>query len=153
MSRVKRLQPLQQLALEREQAAARALAQARAVASAREAKLEQLEGYLREYQHGQAVSGLVTDPRSWQNRQAFLARLQAAVQQQQMAVKQAHAEEERAAGYWRERRQEVASLGCVVERLQAEEAAGVQRQELRQQDELAARARWHGTCSTEEEEH
>ena len=167
MSRARRLQPLQKLALEREQAAARALAQARAATVAREAKLEQLQGYLREYQQGQGMgqsasqspgpgvgmAGHVTDPRTWQNRQAFLGRLQTAVRQQEAAVQQARADEERAAAHWRERRQEVASLGCVVDRLLAEEQVGVQRQEMRQQDELAARARWHGPCSTEGEEH
>ncbi len=153
MTRARRLQPLQQLALEREQAAARVLAQTRANTSSREAKLEQLQLYLREYQQAQGTAAQVTDPRAWQNRQAFLGRLQAAVRQQEAVVAQARLDEERAAAHWRERRQEVASLGCVVDRLLAEEAVGAERQERRQQDELAARARWHGPCSTEEEEH
>jgi flagellar protein FliJ len=153
MTRARRLQPLQQLALEREQAAARVLAQARANTSTREAKLDQLQMYLREYQQGQGTATQVTDPRAWQNRQAFLGRLQAAVRQQEAVVAQARLDEERAAAHWRERRQEVASLGCVVDRLLAEEAAGAERQERRQQDELAARARWHGPCSTEGEEY
>lgn len=153
MSRARRLQPLQQLAVEREQAAARALAQARATTSTREVKLEQLQGYLREYQQGQGTAMNVADPRAWQNRQAFLLRLQAAVRQQESLVAQARNEEERAAAQWRERRQEVASLGCVVDRLLAEEAVVEQRQERRQQDEFAARVRWHGPCSSEGEEH
>ena len=153
MTRARRLQPLQQLAVEREQTAARALAQARANTVTREAQLAQLQGYLREYQQGQGGAMQVADPRAWQNRQAFLARLQAAVRQQETAVSQARTEEERAAAQWRERRQEVASLGCVVDRLLSEEATVVQRQELRQQDEMAARARWHGACSTDGEEY
>jgi flagellar biosynthesis chaperone FliJ len=140
MSRARRLQPLQKLAVEREQVAARALAQARATTSMREAKLEQLQGYLREYQQGQGTAMNVADPRAWQNRQAFLLRLQAAVRQQEGLVTQA-------------RNEEVASLGCVVDRLLAEEAVVEQRQERRQQDEFAARVRWHGPCSTEGEEH
>jgi len=140
MTRSERMQPIKTLADTREREAGDAVASARRLLGEREQQLEQLRGYRAEYAARAAREG-AADAVRLANYHAFLARLAAAVRQQQELVDAARQDLERRIAEWQERRVEALSLAKAVDRLATAERRVADRREQQESDERALRAR------------
>ena len=137
MTRSKRMEPIKNLADDREREAGRALSRAQAALEAAEKQLADLVSYRAEYAARQQ-GGAALDVARVQNFQAFLGRLEDAIRQQQRVVDQARVAAEASGSAWRERKIESASLGKVVTRLQVQERVVSDRRDQAATDERAA---------------
>jgi flagellar FliJ protein len=136
MSPSKRLKPVQKVAANREQKAARSMGQARANLAQEEAKLAQLRQYHQEYlERFQEASAQGMSVGQLQEFRAFLGKLDEAIEQQQkvvaasMATHSTHREE------WKQKRTRTQALGKVVERYRKEERKAADRVEQKENDE------------------
>ena len=134
MTRSKRMEPIRQLAADREREAAAQLDVARRALDDQERQLVQLRQYRAEYAE-RVARGAAPDVARLQNFHAVLARLGAAVAQQERAVADALAALERATDEWRERRIEAASIGRAVTRIATGERQVEDRRIQREADE------------------
>ena len=136
MTRSKRMEPIKQLAGDREREAATELELARRALDDHERQLAQLRQYRAEYAE-RVSQGAAPDVALLQNYHAFLGRLSDAIAQQERAVAEALAVLERATDVWRERRIEAASIGRAVARIVTGERRVEDRRAQREADERA----------------
>ena len=136
MTRSKRMEPIRQLAADREREAAAQVELARRTLDDQERQLMQLRKYRAEYAE-RVATGAAPDVARLQNFHAFLGRLSDAIAQQERAVTDALAALERATDAWRERRIEAASIGRAVAKIATGERRAEDRRAQRDADERA----------------
>jgi|SRR5690606_23457103 flagellar FliJ protein len=140
MSRADRMAPVQQVFGNAERDRARELGEAQRQLADAEARLVELRTYHGEYMGAfrkRCEDG--TSIRALRDFQAFLARLDNAVRQQEQLVEQAR---QRVAGSrrdWQGAAQKVKAVGAVVERWQKTEALVLDRRDQKDSDERAQR--------------
>jgi flagellar FliJ protein len=132
------LQPLIDLAEDRSQAAAQALARLRQAWQDAENKLDQLRGYLAEYQQRlqqqtQAGFSIV----QWRDYQAFIFKLEMAIKSQGEEVERCRLRWESGQIEWREREREVKAYQTLRQRHDLAERKVEERQDQKLQDEFA----------------
>lgn len=150
MKRGKRLEPVHELALEAERAAARRLADTEHEAVESRARLEQLEVYEREYRvalqqrvlDGIAAAGL-------RDYQAFLARLGEAVTQQRAVCERVAAGRDAAREQWLALTARRRAVGKIIEQAVDADRRVRERREQRELDEHALRS-FQGLASDDE---
>ncbi len=136
MSPTKRLKPVQQVAATKELNAARTMGQARVHLAQEEAKLAQLKQYHQEYlERFQRVAAQGMGVAQLQEYRAFLAKLDAAIQQQQKVVDASLANHSTRKDDWKQKHTRTQALGKVVERYQQEERKAADRVEQKINDE------------------
>ena len=136
MSPSKRLKPVQQVAANREQKAARSMGQARANLAQEEAKLAQLKQYHQEYlTRFQEASAQGMSVAQLQEYRAFLGKLDEAIEQQQKVVAASMATHSTHRDDWKQKRTRTQALGKVVERYRKEERKVADRVEQKESDE------------------
>jgi flagellar FliJ protein len=136
--RRKRLEPVHELALEAERAAARRLAEAERDALDCQARLTQLETYEREYRVGlqrRVAEGI--GAAGLRDFQSFLARLDQAVGQQRAVLERALTARESAREQWLALSARRRSVGKVLEQSETEDRRALERREQRELDERA----------------
>lgn len=141
MTRSKRLEPVHDVALEAERAAARRLAEAEREAAEAGQRLAQLEGYELEYRAGlqqRVVQGI--GAAGLRDYQAFLARLGEAVAQQRAALARATDDRDAAREQWLASTTRRRAVGKVIEQAEAAERQASERREQRDLDERALHA-------------
>jgi flagellar FliJ protein len=140
MTRAKRLQPVQNLVDDKERRLAQSLAAFEKKLADAEHKHQELERYLQEYEkqfkdtaaRGIGVAGL-------RDYQAFLARLNEAIRQQQTLVLRARAERDAERLKWQEMARKAKALDHVVEQWNEDERRARDRREQLETDERAQR--------------
>jgi flagellar FliJ protein len=140
MTRAKRLAPVQSLVEDNERRLAQSLAAFERRVTESEAKLQELERYKREYEHGftqRAGQGIgATELRDYQ---AFLARLSEAIKQQHALVLRARADRDQERLRWQDAARRAKAIDHVVDQWQAEERRATDKREQRDSDERAQR--------------
>ncbi len=140
MTRARRLEPIQRIASTREQQAAREWAEARQAAQAAQEQLKALEdylaGYLSDYERARRER---LDPRRMLDYQRFIARLEAAIEEQRKLLALHSAEAERRRAHWEGKRIARGALDKVTERIQERETQEQHRREQRDQDDRRRR--------------
>ena len=150
MTRRKRLEPVHELALEAERAAARRLADAERDAVDCQARLAQLEAYEREYRVGlqqRVADGIAAA--GLRDFQAFLARLDQAVGQQRSMLERAVSARDAAREQWLALSARRRADGKVIEQSESEERRTLERHEQRELDERALGS-FRGSCADED---
>lgn len=140
MKRADRMAPVQKVLEKAEEASARALGDAQQRLAAAEHKLVELKNYHAEYQRnflargkgGQSVTAL-------RDFQAFLARLEEAVRQQEKVVAVARDQVAHQRHNWQGAARQVKAVESVVERWQDAERQADERREQKDTDERAQR--------------
>lgn len=142
MSRAKRIEPVQDIAEDREKKLAVSVVGFERRASESQTKLQELERYRLEYQQqyaARAKRGMsVTDLRDYQ---AFLARLNDAVKQQEALVQRAAAERDAERLRWQEAARKAKALDHVIGKWKTEERRVEDKREQRDTDERAQRTK------------
>lgn len=139
MKKSDRIKSLMQLAEKREQQAVRDLGQARQQMAAQQTKLEELREYREEYrrrflQDGeQGISGS-----QLQHFQAFMCQLDQAIENQHQVVEQLAAQCRQQTDHWQQRHQHTRILDKTRDRFARHERHQAERQEQRENDDLAA---------------
>ena len=133
MTRSKRMEPVKNLAEEREREAGAEVARARRALEDAESQLKQLRAYRAEYLKRKGEGN--SDGVRMQNYHAFLGRLTSAIEQQDKEVAVVLAALERATDAWRERRIEAASIGRAVAKLATGERRVADQHAQREADE------------------
>lgn len=142
MSPSKRLKPVQKVAANREQKAARSMGQSRANLAQEEAKLAQLKQYHQEYlTRFQEASAQGMSVAQLQEYRAFLGKLDEAIEQQQKVVAASVANHSTHRNDWKQKRTRTQALGKVVERYRKEEAKAADRNEQKENDERNSRSK------------
>lgn len=140
-SRIRRLAPVLDMALDEERKAAGRLGEAQQQLDSARARLQDLEFYCSEYQKGWVQRGQQGVGRDWLlNYQRFLAQMQTAIEQQQQTVTWNGQSLEKAREQWRQRYQRLEALRKLIERYQEEARLKADRQEQKLLDELSQRA-------------
>ena len=142
MKRTQRLAPVQEVFSSTEKDRARDLGTARQRVEAAQRKLAELRQYRDDYAanfESQARSG--RGVAALRDFQAFLARLDLAMRQQEQAVLQVREEEQAHRQRWQSAARRSRALDTVVDRWQLEERREEDRREQRQTDERAQRRR------------
>lgn len=143
-SRVQRMAPVLELALEEEKRAAGMLGECQQQLDAADQRLRDLERYSSEYAKGWAERGGQGVGREWLiNYQHFMSQMQTAVGQQAQTRDWHQQSLERARDQWRQRYQRVEALRQLIERYHAEARARADKQEQKLLDELTQRAFAH----------
>jgi flagellar FliJ protein len=140
MKRSDRMAPVQQVLSDAEQARARELGSAQQRLADAEAKLGDLKNYHADYQRsfqaraqqGQSVTAL-------RDFQAFLARLEEALKQQERAVAMAREQVSMQRRNWQGAARQVKAVDSVVARWQSAEARATDRRDQKETDERAQR--------------
>lgn len=140
-SRIRRLAPVLDMALDEERKAAGRLGEAQQQLDNARARLQDLEFYCSEYQKGWVQRGQQGVGRDWLlNYQRFLAQMQTAIDQQRQTVTWNGQSLEKAREQWRQRYQRLEALRKLIERYQEEARLKADRQEQKLLDELSQRA-------------
>tara|TARA_R110000850_G_scaffold68172_7_gene152321 strand:+ start:397 stop:846 length:450 start_codon:yes stop_codon:yes gene_type:complete len=140
-SRIRRIAPVLDMALDEERKAAGRLGEAQQQLDNARARLQDLEFYCSEYQKGWVQRGQQGVGRDWLlNYQRFLAQMQTAIEQQQQTVTWNGQSLEKAREQWRQRYQRLEALRKLIERYQEEARLKADRQEQKLLDELSQRA-------------
>lgn len=140
-SRIRRLVPVLDMALEEERKAAGRLGEAQQQIDSAQARLQDLEFYCKEYQNGWVQRGQQGVGRDWLlNYQRFLAQMQTAIEQQQQTVVWNGQSLEKAREQWRQRYQRLEAMRKLIERYREEARLKADRQEQKLLDELSQRA-------------
>jgi flagellar FliJ protein len=134
MLNTKRLQPIQQLNEQRQDAAATALADAQRLLATREAQLRELENY-------REPSTPVTNVEQLRNREAFRLKIAEAIGQQKRAIEQARKLVEQQRQRWMASRQQTRLYDKLAETAAASEQQTLERRAQKELDELALRQR------------
>ncbi|MBS0373516.1 MAG: flagellar export protein FliJ [Proteobacteria bacterium] len=140
MTRSKRMEPIKQLAADREREAGAMVEVARRTLDEAERQLVQLRQYRQEYAD-RVARGAAPDTARLMNFHAFLGRLGDAIGQQERAVADALAALEQATDAWRAFRIEAASIGRAVEKLVTGERRTADRRLQRESDERSLQVR------------
>jgi flagellar protein FliJ len=139
-NRAQRLRPVQNLVDETERRLAQNLAAFERRVAEGEAKLQDLERYLSEYEQQfseRAAQGIgATGLRDYQ---AFLAKLAEAIRQQRAVVQRARDERDTERRRWQDAAKRAKALDHVVGQWHAEEQRALDRREQRESDERAQR--------------
>lgn len=140
-SRIRRLVPVLDMAVEEERKAAGRLGEAQQQIDSAQARLQDLEFYCKEYQNGWVQRGQQGVGRDWLlNYQRFLAQMQTAIEQQQQTVIWNGQSLEKAREQWRQRYQRLEAMRQLIERYREEARLKADRQEQKLLDELSQRA-------------
>ncbi len=140
MSRSRRMEPVQRLADDQAEAAARDYARRRDALEAEQRKLQQLEAYRADYRAGFGQPGRAgMDPHRLRDYAAFLGRIDQALEQQRGAVARLEAQVLCMREQWLERWGRARALERTVERYRAQERGSERRREQAASDELALR--------------
>jgi flagellar protein FliJ len=138
MARAFHLQPLVDLAQDRSQAAAQMLAKLKQLWQEAENKRDQLQAYLQEYQarlHQQSQSGL--SAMQWRDYQAFMHKLELAIEAQALEIERCRQAWERGQLEWQEQEREVNAYQTLRKRHDETERKRDEKQDQKQQDEFA----------------
>lgn len=142
MSRAKRIEPVQDIAEDREKKLAVSLVAFERRVSEAETKQQELERYRLEYQQQYAQrAGKGMGVAELRDYQAFLARLNEAVKQQQAVVQRARAERDAERTRWQEAARKAKALDHVIDKWNAEERRVQDRREQRESDERGQRVK------------
>ncbi|MGM8933806.1 flagellar export protein FliJ [Pseudomonas neustonica] len=142
-SRIRRLMPVVDMALEDERKAATVLGQCQQQLDEAQNRLRDLEYYCTEYAKGWTQRGEQGVGREWlMNYQRFMAQMEVALEQQRQTVSWHGQSIEKARESWRERYQRLEALRKLIEKYRLEAQARADRQEQKLLDELSQRA--HG---------
>ena len=134
------MEPVQRLADDQADAAARDYARRRDALEAQRLKLEQLEAYRADYREGFGQSGRGgMDAHRLREYAAFLGRIDQALEQQRAAVRRLEAEVQGMREQWLDRWGRARALERTVERYRAQEQGTERRREQAASDELALR--------------
>lgn len=140
MKRAQRLEIVQDVVEDQERRRAEALATSERRVVESEAKLTELQSYHDNYVRGFAVrAGTGIDGAAARDYQAFLARLEEAIRQQNQIVIRTRAQRDSEMQIWQGAAQRAAAVGHMVKRFQTEEARELDRQEQVESDERSAR--------------
>ncbi|MEO5343032.1 MAG: flagellar export protein FliJ [Gammaproteobacteria bacterium SHHR-1] len=137
-----RLKPVHGFAERKEQDAARAFGESQQKLQSESDKLEQLRHYRREYMerfHSVARQGI--QARRVLDYQAFIAKLDEAIGEQEKMLGYARETSHRAKDQWMEKQSRSKALGKVVERHQVRERQEMDKREQREQDERSQHGR------------
>ena len=152
MTRSERLAPVQQVLEHSEQARARELGEAQRRLAEAESKLAELTTYHGEYLQGyrkRAEDG--TSVTALRDYQAFLARLELALSQQEKVVAAARDAVQSRRRNWQGAARDVKAVETVVDRWRGLDARVGERLEQKETDERAQRGAMRGPGPTEEE--
>ena len=140
MNRAKRLQPVQEVVGDTERRLAQSVAGFERRVRESDAKLQELERYRLEYeqQFNQRAGQGMTAP-GLRDYQAFLARLNEAVKQQQALLQRASAERDAEQLRWQQAARRAKALDHVVGKWQADERRADDRRDQRDTDERGQR--------------
>jgi flagellar FliJ protein len=145
MKRAERLEMVQNVVDDQERRRAAALALSQRQVTESETKLAELQSYQESYVRGFALrAGNGIDAVMARDYQAFLARLEEALRQQQQVVIRARAQRDGEMQIWQGAAQRAQAVGHMVKRFQSEEARALDRQEQGESDERSARAWTYG---------
>ena len=140
-SRVRRLAPVLDMALEDERKAAKQLGDAQTQLDAAQTRLQDLEFYCSEYEKGWTQRGEQGVGRDWLlNYQRFMAQMQMAIDQQKNTVSWHARALDKSREHWRQRYQRLEAMRKLIERYQQEARAKADKQEQKLLDELSQRA-------------
>lgn len=140
-SRIRRLAPVVDMALEEERKAAAMLGQCQQQLDDASARLRDLEYYSGEYAKGWAQRGAQGVGRDWlMNYQRFMAQMEVAIEQQRQTVTWHGQSIERARDNWRQRYQRLEALRKLIDKYRQEAQARADKQEQKLLDELSQRA-------------
>ncbi len=148
MKRADRLQPVQVIFDDTEQRLARHLVSCERLLQDCELKLKELCGYRDDYTQGfarRAGSGM--GAREMVDYQAFMVRLNEAIEHQQQVTDQARQERDLQQKRWQEAARRAKALGHVISTWQSQEQQAQARSEQRESDERAQRRRSPGPTS------
>src|SRR5581483_8315076 len=145
MKRAQRLEMVQNVVDDQERRRAEALAASERRVTESEAKLAELETYHESYVRGLAIRAEAgIDANLARDYQAFLARLEEALRQQNQIVIRARAQRDGEMQIWQGAAQRAEAVGQMVKRFRTEEARAYDRQEQVESDERSAHAWSHG---------
>ncbi len=140
-SRIRRLTPVLDIALDEERKAAGMLGDCQRQLDDSQARLRDLEFYCKEYQSGWTQRGQQGVGRDWMlNYQRFMAQMQTAIEQQNQTVIWHGKSLEKAREVWRQRYQRLEAMRKLIERYQQEARVRADKQEQKLLDELSQRA-------------
>ena len=140
MKRADRLQPVQEVFDDTEQRLAQHLAACERLLSGCEVKLRELCGYRDDYTQGFARrAGAGMGARELVDYQAFMARLNEAIEHQTEVTEQARRERDLQRKRWQDAARRAKALGHVISTWQSEELREQDRREQRDSDERAQR--------------
>lgn len=140
MTRSKRLQPVQRVAASRENDAAIKMGESRQQLADQEARLDELKNYRNQYAAQFSTRGHTgLDVMQINDYRAFLARLTAAIQQQELLIEQYRSQHHQNQFHWQDVRRHTQAIDKLIARFRDDE----QRQQLKREqqalDEHAAR--------------
>ncbi|MGE0115371.1 MAG: flagellar export protein FliJ [Steroidobacteraceae bacterium] len=142
MKRADRLEPVQKIVDDTERRLAEHYAAAERLLQVSEQKLQELNSYRDDYTQGFARrAGDGMGARDLVDYQAFMVRLNEAINQQSQVVQHARNECEVQRKRWQEAAQRAKALGHVIESWQQEELRASNRRDQRETDERAQRRR------------
>ena len=148
MKRSQRLEMVQNVVDDQERLRAEALAASQRRVAESEAKLAELQSYHESYVRGFAArAGAGIDSAAARDYQAFLARLEEAIRQQNQVVTRTRAQRDGEMQVWQGAAQRAKAVGHMVKRFQTEEARAFDRQEQLESDERSARAWTYGSVA------
>ena len=136
MTRSRRLQPIAELAAQREQESSKALAETHERVDQHQALLENLERFHREYAHEPALS--TADPVRLQDYRLFMDRLEHAIARQREQLAGAQNELELQQAQWSGRRSHRKALDNATARYAQAETRAAERDEQLEVEEIAA---------------
>ncbi len=140
MTRSKRMQPVKQVADNREQAAVRRLGESQQHLSAQEARLHELCAYRDQYARAfteQGGNGI--DAARLQDYRVFLARLNEAIRQQEALIVQCRSRHQQTRQQWVQTRSHNQAIDKLIERFRRDELRRHARREQQESDEHAQR--------------
>lgn len=142
MKRAARLEPVQKVVEDTERRLAAQVAVTERLLTGCEHKLNELTVYRDDYTQGFARrAGGGMGARELVDYQAFMTRLNSAIEQQSLVVQRARADRETQQKRWQEAAQQAKALGHVIERWQQEALRVADKREQRETDERAQRRR------------
>lgn len=141
MTRSRRMQPVQNVAHNREQSAVQKLGQSQQYLAAQQAKLDELRSYRDQYTKDfEASGGGGLGATRLRDYRVFLNRLNQAISQQEALLTQCSCQHEETRLQWLQTRTHSQAIDKVVQRFDAEERRLQERREQKEQDEHAARS-------------
>lgn len=137
-----RLKPVQDVAERREQSAAKLFGDAQRLLKDHESRLEQLHLFQREYRErfDSDLRGGLSAIRL-QEYQAFMAKLDQAIQQQQAAVELGRQESRQKKQHWQQKHTRTQAIGKAMDRFAREENQARERLEQKESDEFSLHIR------------
>jgi flagellar FliJ protein len=135
------MQPVQQLAQNREQKAVREFGQSQQYLQAQQAKLEELIAYRDQYARDfEASGGAGLDAARMHDYRIFLGRLGEAIRQQENLIARYGAQHEQNRRQWVESRGRSQAVDKLVDRYRQQEGKQLERTEQKEQDDRAQRS-------------